>query len=188
MVNFTPYTQLLMELLSELAEPDERIVLQREMRLLPFLPDALKLINDAEDAPPHPEHVRNKLKRERHFLERVSFIGSTEFILFDTVYGTNMKALHSFLSSPKISGLNLNLKTILDEHIYSRGEFRTELMAELSRTSEYLYSDRAKNELKVRILTDGYNNRADWSKLYSERLAGWQSSVDELWCYWEMDS
>jgi hypothetical protein len=188
MAVFTPYTQLLMDLLSELAEPNEQIVIHKEIRLLPLLPGALKVINDDWDAPPCPEYIRAKLKRERSFLERVSFVGSTEMILFDVVYGTEIKSLHAFLSSPRMSGLQLNLKTILDEHLYSRGEFRKELTEELNRASDYLYSSRAKNELEIRVLTDPHRNREDWLESYPERLALWQSSVDELFLYWELDS
>lgn len=187
MATLTPYTGLLMELLSELAKP-EPIALHKEVRLLPLLPSALKIVNDDEDAPHYPEYIRAKLKRERSFLERVSFIGSSELILFDVIYGNEIKALHSFLSSPRTSALQLNLKTILDEHLYSRGELRAELTEELNRASEYLYSDQAKNLLEVRVLTDLTNNRREWLESYPNRLASWQSSVDELLIHWELGS
>lgn len=187
MATLTPYTELLMELLSELAKP-QPIALQKEVRLLPLLPSALKLINDEPDAPYYPDYIRAKLKRERSFLERVSFIGSSELILFDVIYGNEIVALHAFLSSPRVSALRLNLKTILDEYIYSRGELRVELTEELNRMSEYLYSSKARNHLEVRVLTDTSNNRREWLQRYPERLESWQSSVDELLIHWELDS
>lgn len=187
MVTLTPYTGLLMELLSELEKP-ARIAFQKEVRLLPLLPSALKIVNDDEDAPPYPEYIRSKLKRERSFLERVSFIGSSELILFDVIYGNEIRTLHSFLSSPRASALQLNLKIILDEHLYSGGELRKELTEELNSMSEYLYSVKARNQLEVRVLTDTSNNRKEWLQRYPERLASWQSSVDELLIHWELDS
>lgn len=187
MATLTPYTGLLMELLSELAKP-EPIALHKEVRLLPLLPSALKIVNDDEDAPYYPEYIRSKLKRERSFLERVSFIGSSELILFDVIYGNEIRTIHGFLSSPRASALQLNLKTILDEHLYSGGELRAELTEELNRMSEYLYSSKARNQLEVRVLTDTSNNRQEWLQRYPERLALWQSSVDELLIHWELDS
>lgn len=176
-----------MELLSELAKP-EPIALHKEVRLLPLLSSALKIINDDDDAPHYPEYIRAKLKRERSFLERVSFIGSSELILFDVIYGNEIRALHGFLSSPRVCALQLNLKTILDEHLYSGGELRGELTEELNRMSEYLYSSKALDQLAVRVLTATLNNRQEWHQRYPERLDAWQSSVDELLIYWELDS
>lgn len=187
MVTLTPYTGLLMELLSELAKP-EPIIFHKEVRLLPLLTSALKIVNDDEDAPPYPEYIRSKLKRERDFLERVSFIGSSELILFDVIYGDEIRTIHGFLSSPRSSTLQLNLKTILDEHLYSGGELRAELTEELNRMSEYLYSSKARDQLAVRVLTDTSNNRQEWLQRYPEYLGSWQSSVDELLIHWELDS
>lgn len=190
MESFTPHTKLLMELLKELADPSGSgsTVFYNESQFLSFLPGALKLINGDVDAPAYPKSVQARLRRERDILERASFIGSTELILFDAIYGNQIKKLHRAISSPRLTALQLNLKVILDKHLYSGGGCRKELIAELNRTSDYLYSSRAKNEVEIRVFEYRHLNKKDWPENYTEVLAVWQSLVDELFLYWELES